>query len=489
MSIRIEDRDLVDLRFPVGTRVECLVGRRDLWMAGTVVGHFYVQSRIPEGMCVPYLVDLDNGRRIFAPCDDDRVIRRIQENTEMHDAVTRGDVTTMKRLLEEDTEMSFLSTLDANGQTVMHKAVDLAVSKAAAEADAMASVRALLRACKARPGASAITAALCTHSKGDGRTVLHLAASTGSAALMRELLSILPENKEIRRAILNAKTRLEGGLYDGQWGKKKAGNLEKLDTDDKSLLHLAVERLLPDDDDMGLGEPSGEPSEVATRGDAASADVVELVRTIASCGVDVHALDAHGRTVLHLAVGAGLHDVVQLLLEAHADPTTRGKSIGMRNCALHQATLRDDVKMIRLLLDAAIPCACGLDVPDESAYSSSTSDDTAAACGSGSGPGAALDVDSPGQGGWTALALAARSGYKAAAKALLEGGADPTAVMANGKSALDIARVNKKVGVVALLEKWDASSEELAQEPSVASPFAAFRKRRVARPPSVAGAA
>ena len=161
----------------------------------------------------------------------------------------------------------------------------------------------------------------------------------------------------------------------------------------------------------------------------------------------------------------------------------------MQNHALHQATLRNDVKMIRLLLDAATPCTCGIDSPEESAYSSSTSDDTAAACGSGSSPAAGLDVDSPGQGGWTALALAARSGYTAAAKALLEGGADPTAVMANGKSALDIARVNKKAGVVALLSEWDASSEEWAQKPSTSSPYAASWKRKAAGPPSAASAA
>jgi hypothetical protein len=37
------------------------------------------------------------------------------------------------------------------------------------------------------------------------------------------------------------------------------------------------------------------------------------------------------------------------------------------------------------------------------------------------------------------------------AAALLEGGADPALVMANGKSALDVARVNKKAAIVKLL--------------------------------------
>ena len=37
------------------------------------------------------------------------------------------------------------------------------------------------------------------------------------------------------------------------------------------------------------------------------------------------------------AVGAGLHDVAKLLLDAQADPTIGGKAIGMQNNSLHQA--------------------------------------------------------------------------------------------------------------------------------------------------------
>ena len=74
MSIKLADKDSIQLRFAIGTRVECNCGT---WMAGTVVKHFYAQKSFPEGMCVPYQVRLDNQKLIFAPADEDRVIREL----------------------------------------------------------------------------------------------------------------------------------------------------------------------------------------------------------------------------------------------------------------------------------------------------------------------------------------------------------------------------------------------------------------------------
>jgi len=74
MSIKISDAETMVLRFPVGTRVECNCGQ---WKPGTVVKHFYQQRSFPEGMCVPYQVQLDDKKLIFAPADEDRVIRQL----------------------------------------------------------------------------------------------------------------------------------------------------------------------------------------------------------------------------------------------------------------------------------------------------------------------------------------------------------------------------------------------------------------------------
>ena len=69
MSIKIADIGKTTLRFPIGTRVECNCGS---WKAGTIVKHFYTQKSFPEGMCVPYQVQLDDKKLIFAPADDDQ---------------------------------------------------------------------------------------------------------------------------------------------------------------------------------------------------------------------------------------------------------------------------------------------------------------------------------------------------------------------------------------------------------------------------------
>mmetsp|Transcript_49185 Transcript_49185/g.128349 ORF Transcript_49185/g.128349 Transcript_49185/m.128349 type:complete len:533 (+) Transcript_49185:133-1731(+) len=74
MSIKISDAETMKLRFDVGTRVECNCGQ---WKPGTVVKHFYVQKSFPEGMCVPYQVQLDDKKLIFAPADEERVIRQL----------------------------------------------------------------------------------------------------------------------------------------------------------------------------------------------------------------------------------------------------------------------------------------------------------------------------------------------------------------------------------------------------------------------------
>ena len=72
MSMKLTDAETTQLRFPVGTRVECNCGQ---WKAGPIVKHFYTQSSFAEGMCVPYQVKLDDGKLIFAPQDKDGVVR------------------------------------------------------------------------------------------------------------------------------------------------------------------------------------------------------------------------------------------------------------------------------------------------------------------------------------------------------------------------------------------------------------------------------
>ena len=61
-----------------------------------------------------------------------------------------------------------------------------------------------------------------------------------------------------------------------------------------------------------------------------------------------------------------------------------------------------------------------------------------------------LDVDGEGQNGLTPLCLAARSNKLLCARVLVEAGADPRRVTSFGKSALDIARTNKRAAILKL---------------------------------------
>jgi hypothetical protein len=63
-----------ELRFSIGTKVECRVGPAD-WAKGTVAQLWYREPQWPEGSFAPYKIRLDDGRDIYAPADMDQIIR------------------------------------------------------------------------------------------------------------------------------------------------------------------------------------------------------------------------------------------------------------------------------------------------------------------------------------------------------------------------------------------------------------------------------
>jgi hypothetical protein len=64
----------MELRFDVGTSVLCRIGP-DSWEPGTVTKLWYRESRWPADAYAPYQITLTDGRMIFAPFDNDQVIR------------------------------------------------------------------------------------------------------------------------------------------------------------------------------------------------------------------------------------------------------------------------------------------------------------------------------------------------------------------------------------------------------------------------------
>ena len=213
------------------------------------------------------------------------------------------------------------------------------------------------------------------------------------------------------------------------------------------MLHIALERLEPDDDDDDDDDDDEEEEEQEGRqaseapaskrrrlevqekkakAEATKATVIEMIKTLVERGVDVNALDGDGRAPIHQAASYGAADVAKVLLEADADPTVQYRN---GRTVLHEATIKGDTKMIELLL--AAPTADGaVYVPPH--------------------------VDTPGPDGWTPLCLAVRNNNLAVAKALIGGGADPSFVTGKGKSALDLAKLNKRAALLELFGEWDA---------------------------------
>jgi ankyrin repeat protein len=219
----------------------------------------------------------------------------------------------------------------------------------------------------------------------EGFTPLHVAVASGNASVCEVLLrsGALVNAYSLRRAWL---------LYPGAhtqmtcryWVKRDAtGMIDPHQETDQTALHLAVLLLIdghrPHDD----------------------VEVLGTIRLLLKHNADPTALDCRRRTPLQLAVSGSLYEVVELL----------AASCGQSSSALHLATIRKDVRMVKTLVELGAPVdARGLN----------------------------------GQGdGWTPLCLAARAGAADVARALISGRADVHTPSSNGKTALEIATINK----------------------------------------------
>ena len=73
MSDELRNKKLKNLRFGVGDSVACNTGGS--FQKGTVISLMYREEGMPPGMVAPYQVQLDNGGLIYAPADEDAIIR------------------------------------------------------------------------------------------------------------------------------------------------------------------------------------------------------------------------------------------------------------------------------------------------------------------------------------------------------------------------------------------------------------------------------
>jgi len=199
---------------------------------------------------------------------------------------------------------------------------------------------------------------------------------------------------------LKSTTKRDDTYRSGQWGKKMADGVEVIRAEaDRSPLHLAIE----------------------SEGPAA----LSMVSLLLEYRADPNVTDVEGRSALHQALdfddersGANLQ-LAEVLLQHKADP-----SLGVSGSScLHIAAGRNDADVLRVLLPHA------------------------------------KSLSAAGKGGFTPLALAARSGALAVVPLLLQAGADPNEPTRAGKSARELAVINKKAKVV---EAFDAHAKENA---------------------------
>jgi len=192
----------------------------------------------------------------------------------------------------------------------------------------------------------------------------------------------------------NGASHAQDDVYrSGQWARQTADGSEALATEDRTALHVALEATPP---------------------------LAAMVALLLAHGADPNARDLERFTPLHMALGTEelepQLDLAEALLQHKADPSLGNNECGATNSCLHTAAGRNDVAAVQLLLRHG------------AAHSTA------------------------GKGGFTPLATAARAGALKVIPLLLEAGADPDAPTASGKSARELAVINKKTAVVELFD-------------------------------------
>jgi hypothetical protein len=89
----------IELRYNIGTSVVCRIGPEN-WEPGTISELWYREQGWPEGAFAPYQITLDDGRKIFAPFDNDQVIRLNPNAASVTETLNGNEINTRTEMSE-----------------------------------------------------------------------------------------------------------------------------------------------------------------------------------------------------------------------------------------------------------------------------------------------------------------------------------------------------------------------------------------------------
>mmetsp|Transcript_3653 Transcript_3653/g.13118 ORF Transcript_3653/g.13118 Transcript_3653/m.13118 type:complete len:384 (-) Transcript_3653:235-1386(-) len=315
------ESDIADitLRFPLGAEVECNVGT---WAAGTVVQHWYRQRDWPPGRFAAYQVKLNNGNLIYAPMDDDRLIRQVRE-MKIHKAIREGDndgfVTACEKakkagaglrqlrdgprnISEDEALIEAINEYDGQGDTPLYIAIELGRTELAHRCLASGADPNLI----------------------SERTLsypIHVAVEKGDGAMVDALLR--------HGGDVNAQTCSQSAYAQNEWVRRKEDEHGVLQKERMPTLNNT-------------------PLMVAVR-----EGYTDIVKQLIEQGANLELKDEVYDTALLIALEEEQYEVAEILLDHGASATVQKE--GSLGTPLHSFVSSGDADAVRLLLKALTP--------------------------------------------------------------------------------------------------------------------------------------
>ena len=333
---------------------------------------------------------LDNGALIFAPMDDDRVIRAMPKSP-IHDCLLARDMTRLSVLTQSALPKALFNSPNLNGDPPLCYILSCTELEDWNTDEVIEAMECLVDDAGAN----------VSNCDGSGNTVLHLAAARGDLRLLEKCL-LWTKPREGK----SAKDKIDLDLQNLDASKYKEGDWKVIDGDTRYLTK------------QGRAEKSSDPDFLndTALNIAIKEEHEECAMRLLQAGASVNIADVDGDTPLVCALDVELDDVAAACVAKGARVDVVSKNLAC-NRLLHHYASRGKVGVLRLLMDAP-------------SFDSSV-----------------LLNEGRGTQNFTPLHCAARGGRLQACQLLVERGANVTAVDKNGATPANLADANRKTDV------------------------------------------